>query len=505
MNVLFRVDATPGLGLGHLMRCVTLAERLRTDAHSVSFVGRYSDDAAAVMARRGHRVVMLPDGALVPARLPSPEWRHPAQENEAEETLHALRDHGRFDWLAVDAYALDSAWERPMRSIAERIMAIDDLANRAHDCDLLLDQNFFLDPRQRYQGLVPRACRTLLGPKYALLGPEFRAARAALGTRPGAIRRVLVSFGGHDVFGLTRKALAAIEGTGLHRLEVDVVTSPSNPDFSAIEQQCAKHERWRLHASPDMALLMVQADLAIGAGGIMNWERACLRLPCVLVTVAENQTPIARDLAQDGRCVYLGSATEVSETQLSDALRGLAATCTLVRALGERVGALVDGDGAERVAHRLTSSTIELRRATPSDSHHMYKWRNTAETRRYAFDPAPLEFERHVQWFGDALADPQIALLIAEREDAALGVVRYDLGADTARVSVYLVPGRAGHGLGGELIEAGTRWLRARHPEIQRIVAEISPDNHASLGAFANAGFVGHAHIYVRKLDDEAN
>ncbi len=504
MNVLFRVDATPGLGLGHLMRCVTLAERLQEAAHDVDFVGRYSDEAAALMVRRGHRVTALPESAVIPARLPSPEWRHPAQQDEADETLHALRDRGSFDWLVVDSYALDAAWERRMRSIAERVMVIDDLANRAHDCDLLLDQNFFLEPRTRYEGLVPGACRTLLGPRYALLRQEFGAARGTLATRSGNVHRVLVSFGGHDAIGLTRKALAAIHRAGLSALEIDVVTTAANPDFPAIEHQCSTHESWRLHASPDIASLMTQADLAIGAGGIMNWERACLRLPCIVVAVADNQVPIAHDLAQDGRCVYLGRAPDVSELQLRDVLRGLMAAPALVRALSERVGALVDGNGAERVAERLTSGAIELRSAKRSDTRNIYDWRNTAETRRHAFNPSPINFERHAQWFEDVLANPKVALLVGERNCTALGVLRYDLDGATAGISVYLVPGHAGRGLGSSLIEAGTRWLRARHPKIRRIVAEISPDNAASLGAFANAGFVGHAHTFIRKLDDEA-
>lgn len=515
MRFLFRVDAGPELGIGNLMRCITLAERLREASHEVIFVGRHSGDAAMkALHHSAYRGIALPESTPRPASLPYPEWRHPAQETEADDTLYAIRDLGHFDWLVVDAYALDAAWERRMRRAAHSIMVIDDLANRAHDCDVLLDQNFFLEPRRRYDGLVSNACRTLLGPHYALLRPEFAAEHAALKERSGVVGRVLVSFGGHDAFGLTRKALAAIEQADLARLQVDVVTDPGNPDFDAIERQCRTRGGWRLHASPDMARLMAQADLAIGAGGTMNWERGYLRLPCVLISIAENQERIASDLARHGACVYVGRAAEVSQTRLADVLRGLSAVPNLLRALGERAGAMVDGKGAQRVARRLMQDSqdsqdpqdpIELRAADASDATRIYEWRNAPETRRYALDPAPLELDSHVRWLGRVLADPQVELLIGEREGAALGVLRYDLDGETARVSIYLVPGHAGHGVGGSLIEAGTRWLRVRHPRIRRIVAEIRPENGPSLGAFSKAGFVVHNHVYRRELDHESN
>jgi UDP-2,4-diacetamido-2,4,6-trideoxy-beta-L-altropyranose hydrolase len=501
MRFLFRVDAGPQLGLGHLVRCTTLAGRLRQAAHDVTFAGRYAGDAAAQLLRAGGaHVVELPLSPLVPATPASPEWRHPEPTREADATLDAIRGAGPFDWLVVDSYALDATWERAMREAAPRVMVVDDLANRPHDCDILLDQNFFRHAEGRYDGLVPDTCRTLLGPRYALLRPAFAAARAALAARSGELRRVLVSCGGHDGVGATRKALNAIEQAALGTLEVDVVTSRDNPDFDTIDEQCRAHDGWRLHESADMAALMAQADIAIGAGGTMNWERAALRLPCVLISIAENQEPIARDLAAEGVCVYLGRAAQVSTAQLADALRGLAAAPSLVRALGERAGTLVDGRGAERVARHLVPEAVDLRPATVSDAVRIYEWRNAPETRRHALDPAPLEFDGHVRWLGSVLDAPGVALLVGTLDGADVGVLRYDLDGDAATVSVYLVPGTSGAGLGTALIDAGTRWLRRRHPQVRRIVAAIRPDNTASLGAFAAAGFVAHTHTYTREL-----
>jgi RimJ/RimL family protein N-acetyltransferase len=171
-----------------------------------------------------------------------------------------------------------------------------------------------------------------------------------------------------------------------------------------------------------------------------------------------------------------------------------------VRSLGKRAGALVDGRGAERVARHLVPAAVDLRPATVSDASRIYEWRNAPETRRYALDPAALEFDAHVRWLALVIENPRVVLLVGTLEGADVGVLRYDLDGDAATVSVYLVPGNSGAGLGAALIDAGTQWLRARHPQVRRIVATIRPDNTASLGAFAAAGFVAHTHTYTREL-----
>src|SRR5690606_30061812 len=166
-----------------------------------------------LVAGRGHELASLPPGSDAVRALPDPphaEWLGATQADDADATLAALAGEGTWDWLVVDHYALDARWEARLRSVARRILAIDDLADRRHDCDALLDQNFYADGPARYEGLVPGHCLRLLGPRHALLRPEFGAARARLRERGDTVRRLLVFFGGIDARNLTGAALDAL-------------------------------------------------------------------------------------------------------------------------------------------------------------------------------------------------------------------------------------------------------------------------------------------------------
>jgi UDP-2,4-diacetamido-2,4,6-trideoxy-beta-L-altropyranose hydrolase len=503
---ILRCDASMAIGSGHVMRCATLAAQLRERGADVEFACR---DLPAFLRERivaagAGRVHGLPersnpgpgDGEPV---LPHRAWLAVTQAADAADTLEIVRAGPRPDWLIVDHYALDARWERALRPHVRNILAIDDLADRDHDCDLLLDQNFFLEPGPRYARRLPRAADMLLGPRFALLRPEFPAMRERQPERDGALRRLFVSFGSFDPANQTSLALRAIAAAGLGELAVDVVIGRDNPHRAEIEALCRKLQQCQLHVDAEsMAALMAAADLAIGASGATNWERCCLRLPSLLVSVAENQHPIARDLDAAGVCLFLGRSDAVTANSIASALRRIAASPGLARELGARAGALTDGQGARRVTSRLLPEPIRLRPAQPSDCGPMHAWRNAEETRRYAFDPAPIDLDIHRRWFEQVLLKPGVALLVGERDPGPVGVLRYDLNGGEAKISVYLVPGMQGQGLGTALLVAGTRWLRNRHPEVQRIVAEVRDDNTASFEAFANAGFrPGHQNLVL--------
>jgi|SoiMethySBSTD1v2_1073268.scaffolds.fasta_scaffold09315_4 UDP-2,4-diacetamido-2,4,6-trideoxy-beta-L-altropyranose hydrolase len=510
-RVVLRCDAALTMGSGHVMRCVTLAATLRDRGADIDFVCRAlpahlhkriaADGAMNLHVLRGDAAAGATDGE---PPLRHRDWLCVSQAADAAETLSVIAAGPRSDWLVVDSYALDARWERAVRPAVDRLMAIDDLADRDHDCDILLDQNFFLEPGRRYTRKVPAAAELLLGPRFALLRPEFARMRDGPLARDGTLRRLFVSFGSSDPMNLTARAVRALAAAGLDDVALDVVIGSDNPHRAEIEALCAGRPRRRLHVdSDDMAGLMAAADLAIGAGGATTWERCCLRLPTLLIGVAENQYEIARDLAEHGACVFLGREDEVTADAIAAALRRLAGSGELVRALGARAGALADGHGARRVADRMVAQPLRLRAALPADCARMHEWRNAEVTRRFASDPAPIAFATHARWFERTLNDPRSALLVAECATGPVGVLRYDFEHGIATVSVYLVPGTQGRGAGTSLLQAGTRWLRDHHPEIRRIRARVKADNLASLGAFSKAGFSGEHDTLVLEIANE--
>lgn len=343
MRVAIRADASAAIGLGHVMRCLTLAEALREYVAEVVFLSRdLPGNAHRLVEACGFTLRRLPDVA---------DW---SAETDAQVSLDTLPTD--MDWLIVDHYRLARDWQQALRARAARILVIDDLADRPHDCDLLLDQNP-LAP-DRYAGLLPAGCQTLFGLRHALLRRQFAAARVTRRPWAGEVRRLLLFFGGGDAGNETGKVLEALlDGEGVPAfadLEVDVVVGGGNPHRESVQAQCAALARCRFHCqAEDMAGLMVAADLAAGAAGVATWERACLGLPCLAVSVAENQHPIARAAAEAGLLIWLGEADRVGVEQWRQALRrALSAPETLARQ--SRAGmALVDGLGAGRVVERM--------------------------------------------------------------------------------------------------------------------------------------------------------
>jgi UDP-2,4-diacetamido-2,4,6-trideoxy-beta-L-altropyranose hydrolase len=361
-RVVIRVDASIEMGMGHLTRCLSLAGVLADEDTKVFFVLRSHAAALShLIEGEGHAVRLLPDpdrrrDDAAASGTAHALWLPTSWQRDAEQTLEAIDRIGQIDWLVVDHYALDGRWERMQRSRAPRILAIDDLADRAHDCDILLDQNLVLEMETRYRSRLPAACKPLLGPHYALLRPEFAAQRQSMAGRSGEIRRILVCYGGSDPGNETARTLSAIKSLAIDGLAIDVAVGLSNPHADSISGLCRELPRAELHRGADnMAELMRRADLAIGAGGVMSWERCCLGLPTIAVDIADNQTGALTALARAGAVVYLGSAPSVTEDQIAAAIRSMLGDPARASAMGEAAQALVDGHGTSRVRGAMRS------------------------------------------------------------------------------------------------------------------------------------------------------
>jgi UDP-2,4-diacetamido-2,4,6-trideoxy-beta-L-altropyranose hydrolase len=330
MKILIRTDSSTEIGTGHVMRCVTLAHRLRKNAVAIGFVCRdLPGNICDLIETEGFVVHRLPrpDGdsrsALSDWPVPYAHWLGLDWRQDAEQTVALLKkDKTNSDLLVVDHYALDGRWESSVRCDIGRIMAIDDLADRSHDCDLLLDQNLYSIPDARYQSLVPAGCRILVGPKYALLRPGFTAARKKLRVRDGHVKRILIFMGGSDVTNETGKALQAIGLLNRPDIGLDVVVGRTNPHHEAIKMLCAPLSNYTLHPHVrDIETLMTSADLAVGAAGSTTWERCFLGLPSLMVVTAANQHGIAQAVASAGSARNLGWHQFVTPARIAEAIQ----------------------------------------------------------------------------------------------------------------------------------------------------------------------------------------
>jgi UDP-2,4-diacetamido-2,4,6-trideoxy-beta-L-altropyranose hydrolase len=359
-QIVIRVDASIEMGMGHLMRCLSLARAWADDGAKVLFLlRRHAAGLTHLIEGERHAVRLLPDPErrrdnATATGTAHAHWLSTTWQFDAEQTLEAVDLIGGADWLVVDHYALDARWERMQRKRVPRILAIDDLADREHDCDILLDQNLVLEMDTRYLPYLPATSRSLLGPRYALLRPEFAARRRSLLGRSGQIRRILICYGGSDPGNETARALSAIKSLSSHALAIDVAIGLSNPHADSISRLCREMPRAELHRGADnMAELMTRADLAIGAGGVMSWERCCLGLSTIAVDIAENQTGALTALARASALVYLGSAPFVTADQIAGSIQSMLDDPARTRAMGEAAWALVDGQGTARVCREM--------------------------------------------------------------------------------------------------------------------------------------------------------
>ena len=321
MKFIFRTDSSLLIGSGHVMRCITLADELTRQGHVCYFVCRdHKGHLGELIKEKGHSLTLLraslsdQNSTIHNSSKNYSTWLGVTFEQDASETMDAINNLNA-DYLVVDHYAIDKEWERIVANVVKNIVVIDDLANRSHECVLLLDQNLGRESSD-YDGLVSSNCKRLIGPAYALLRPEFLALRErSLKRRVNPkIKRILISLGGVDRTNITGQILEAIELSVLPAsMELDIVMGASSPHLNKVRQK-AEQLPFKVTVSvnvSDMAERMHHADLSIGAVGSTSWERCSLGLPSILMVLAENQKHAALALKQSGAVIIADNAERV--------------------------------------------------------------------------------------------------------------------------------------------------------------------------------------------------
>lgn len=352
-HVAIRADAARDLGTGHVMRCLNLADGLASRGVAVTFIcSPQPGHLGEVIEHRGHGLRWLPPQANPAKRVYTDALPLDCQEDAAA-TLAAIGEIGsRPSWIVVDHYSFDYQWERALRAGAERIMVIDDLTSRRHDCDLLLNQNMVVPADRHLLGETGDA-RVLLGPQFALMSPRYALLRDRIPPRQGPVRRLLVFLGDAGPVNVTGRVLDGILALGRQDILVDLVIAMRSPHAAQIREAASAHRFITVHQStPDLAEQIAAADLAIGGAGATSWERLCLGLPALVIDLAENQRAIARALEAANFATWIGSADTVTVDSIAGALDSVLAKGIDID-WSRRCSAAVDGRGVERVCGAL--------------------------------------------------------------------------------------------------------------------------------------------------------
>jgi len=504
MTILFRTDASHVIGIGHVMRCLALASALRDRGALCRFICReHAGHLIGLIREQGFETLALPiqnDGHQSETRLDEPSSPHGAWlgadwKTDADATKTAIGDTG-VDWLVVDHYALDARWEKALRPCCRKILVIDDLADRQHDCDLLLDQNLVANMANRYDGKMSDGCGSMLGPEYALLQPQYAKLHSSTPPREGPVKRIMVYFGGADNLNLTGLAITSFLSLELEDIVLDVVINPGGPNSEIVREMVQGQPNISLHTSlPSLAPLMAKADLAIGGGGATSWERCCLGLPSLVITLAENQKPVASELGRQGLVHWVGDQGGVTADKLAHALREVIDS-GLNSSWSEVCQQQVDGKGVDRVSGILllgAETPLRARLARMGDEALILKWANDPIVRRNAFVTDVIDAESHREWFHKRVGNlDRCQLYVVETEDGLpVGQVRFEESSGAWEIHYGLDARFRGRGVGVVLLQTAIDALENRSGRLKNLLfGRVKPKNWPSRKIFQRLGFV---------------
>jgi UDP-2,4-diacetamido-2,4,6-trideoxy-beta-L-altropyranose hydrolase len=364
--VAIRTDASNKIGSGHVMRCLSLAEKLRDIGVTVEFITRnYPGDLNKQINVKGFHVHLLSNAVRIQLQHNSTEykrWSDIEQKIDAKETIKMISDR-RLDWLIVDHYLLDYVWEMELRPYSKKIMVIDDLADRNHDCDILLDQTFGRKESD-YQKLILNKCVLLLGSENALLRSDFKKLRPlALSYRKGnnVVKNIIVSMGSMDTINITPKVLDSLSLVKWKVLPtVNVVLTSNAPYLEDIRRNVTKYD-FTVNIRTDeinMAQLMLESDLAIGSGGTTSWERCCLALPTILIILANNQQKVGENLAEIGATITI-QKNDMIEKNISNSIAMIINDKNLYMEMCNSASRVCDGNGTKIISEKMLAVGLE--------------------------------------------------------------------------------------------------------------------------------------------------
>ncbi|WP_088548174.1 UDP-2,4-diacetamido-2,4,6-trideoxy-beta-L-altropyranose hydrolase [Paenibacillus aquistagni] len=340
-TIVFRADASPQIGSGHVMRCLVLAEQFIQQGCRVIFI---CNQLPQVLYDKliSLSIDVIDLSCLGPIETNPLEQEHRTQDRDAILTIEALDQIGERPYaLIVDHYERDEKWELVIKLHVDILVVIDDLANRKHDCDILLDQNYVINMSTRYKKLVPSTCQLFLGPSFALLRDDF--IQQSYHVRKG-VRRALITFGGSDPTGETMKLLHLIELGRLPKWEYDIVVGGLYTNKKEIRERCQFISNVNYYENvQNMSERMILADICIGSSGISQWERSTLGLPTILIVVANNQSDSAYALEKDRLAWNLGWHEDVQEEQLVELLWELDRNPQQIEYMSKRIISMMNG------------------------------------------------------------------------------------------------------------------------------------------------------------------
>lgn len=482
--ILFRVDAGVQMGVGHVMRCMALAQALHEKGGRAIFVSAgLSSGLRQRLEKEKMEVIAIEC--------------EPGSSQDAEKTVKLAEDLNVF-WIVLDGYHFSDDYEKILKNSQAHLFVLDDDRHAAHkNADAILNPNPYAN-QDLYKDLPSSKC-FLIGNSYSLLRKEFlnwsswQRDITKIGTK------ILVTMGGSDPDNMTLLIIQALHSLKLPELQVTIVVGANNPHREELEKVVNQNRVvFQLKIdTEDMPNLMAWADLGISGAGTTTWEIAYMQLPNLGIILSKNQQPVAEYLESSGLGINLEWGNELNINRLGDEINSILHDDSKRRKMSQQGRNYIDGQGAQRVLQKLMDLSVNLRPVASEDCKLLWEWANEKEVRTFSFSSEPILWETHLQWFESKIRDPHCKIYIAtDFSGDPLGQVRYDIQDKEAVVSVSVSPNHRGKNLGKQVLSLSSKMIRKKFA-INRIHAYIKNQNERSIRVFKQAGYrlVGNCNI----------
>jgi UDP-2,4-diacetamido-2,4,6-trideoxy-beta-L-altropyranose hydrolase len=479
MKLLIRADATIQMGTGHLMRCLALAQAVKHQGGIVYF----ALFTCPVPLQKRLIAEEFKLHHLIGCDLGSPL--------DAQKTAQ-LAEQLQCDWVCVDGYQFGADYQKMLNATGCRSIVLDDYGHSSfYYADLILNQNLSAQTNL-YQNRHPNTT-LLLGTRYTLLRQEFWEWRGWQRQISKVANQILITLGGSDPDNTTTWILDALQNIKDQNFNITVIVGNSNPHRNVLVKQIQHsiHEIDLVFDTTDMPNYLVNADLAISAGGSTTWELAFLGLPSIIVTLADNQKVIAQALHDQGIAISVGAVSELNANQFVNVVQHLSNNLEQRQVMSQKGQSLIDGEGADRVIMAMQGDRIRLRPARWQDCEQIWQWANEPTTRQASFQSKPIPWDQHVHWFRQKLETVNSIFWIAiDAQDYPIGQVRFDpISTEVTQISLTVAPNSRHQGFGVEILKAAVQQIFC-NSKILAISAWIKPENSASIRTFEMVQFI---------------
>jgi UDP-2,4-diacetamido-2,4,6-trideoxy-beta-L-altropyranose hydrolase len=510
MRVVFRVDSSSKIGTGHVMRCITLAQILKKNRAKVEFICReHEGNIISKIFKEGFKVHLLefPNIINTDNKLTHSSWLSVTQDQDANDCIKKIKSE-KIDWLIVDHYSLDKSWHKKLKPLCKKIMVIDDLADRKHLCNILLDQNF---GRKKidYLDLVPNDCNLLMGSNYSLLRSEFLKWRSySLNRRINSkFKSLLITMGGIDRNNLTEQILKELKNCVLPNDLNIIIVMGSGAPFLKNVKLAANRLEYKTEVKEDIkniAEIMANADIAIGAAGSTSLERCCLGLPTIQIAIAKNQVFSAKMLASHNVVMPINEIKEIGKL--------LKPPYDLLKAFGSKASTICNGTGAYKVFNQLIEYKFNFDKygeisfcnyinLNKKDKIQVLNMRNHSSIQRWMYTKSNISLEMHNKFIENLENDISLRYFVIKQKDKVIGSINFSKIQINKSVEfgIYTNPFNKSKGLGAILESVGS-YYALMELGAKNIKLEVLSNNKRAIDFYIKCGY---DNVFKEKKDSE--